>query len=133
LGAAAGDPEKGYYSYNRGEWWIYALNRPIRSTWNAVYAANVAVVINGHDRGHKLFRPMEPDGDFNYERGIREFVVGTGGKERRSFGTVKANRVVSTPIRLSYSSKTFDAAKYSLKVVPVVSESFTDSGSRSSH
>jgi hypothetical protein len=26
FGAAAGDPSKGYYSYNRGDWRIYALN-----------------------------------------------------------------------------------------------------------
>jgi hypothetical protein len=42
-----------------------------------VYAANVAELINGHDLDHRLFRLMEPISDFNYERGIWAFVVGT--------------------------------------------------------
>jgi acid phosphatase type 7 len=44
-----------------------------------LYAANVDVVINGHDHTYERFAPQDPDGRLDPAHGIREFVVGTGG------------------------------------------------------
>src|SRR5215212_11336813 len=52
----------------------------MRSSWDALYAANADVVLNGHDHNYQVFAPQDPEGNADPERGIREFVVGTGGR-----------------------------------------------------
>jgi len=49
------------------------------ATWEALYAANADVVVNGHDHDYERFALQRPDGTEDQQRGIREFVVGTGG------------------------------------------------------
>ena len=54
-------------------------NVDMRELWRTLYAANVDVVINGHDHLYERFAPQDPDGRPDSVRGIREFIVGTGG------------------------------------------------------
>jgi hypothetical protein len=51
----------------------------MRPTWDALYAANVDVVLNGHDHVYERFAPQTPSGVADPARGIREVVVGSGG------------------------------------------------------
>jgi len=62
--------------------------------WDLLYANDVDVVVSGHDHDYERFAPQDPDGNANAVRGIREFVVGTGGAELRPFATVIANSEV---------------------------------------
>jgi hypothetical protein len=48
--------------------------------WEDLYAAGADVVLNGHDHAYQRFGPQTPTGVSDPERGIREFVVGTGGR-----------------------------------------------------
>jgi hypothetical protein len=59
--------------------------------WRALYDAGADVVINGHDHDYERFAPQDPDAHLDPDRGIREFVVGTGGAALRTFPTVRAN------------------------------------------
>ncbi len=43
---------------------------------------------------YERFAPQDADGNLDLARGIREFVVGTGGAELRGWGTVKPNSQV---------------------------------------
>jgi 3',5'-cyclic AMP phosphodiesterase CpdA len=58
--------------------------------WDALAQDGAEVVLSGHEHVYERFAPQSPTGapDAN---GVREFVVGTGGKSRYGFGTVKAN------------------------------------------
>ncbi len=57
-----------------------------------LYAANVEVVLNGHDHDYERFAPQDPSGKLDLQRGIREFVVGTGGKNsHRTFASAQPN------------------------------------------
>ena len=47
--------------------------------WKDLYAAGVELVINGHDHDYERFAPMDASGVQDPARGIRQFVVGTGG------------------------------------------------------
>jgi hypothetical protein len=51
----------------------------------------VDVVINGHDHLYQRFAPQNPNGVSDPQRGIREFVVGTGGAELYRFARSQAN------------------------------------------
>ena len=62
--------------------------------WRALYDAGADVVVNGHDHDYERFAPQDPDARADNERGVREFVVGTGGGELRPFKTRVANSEV---------------------------------------
>jgi hypothetical protein len=47
--------------------------------YRILYNANADVVLSGHDHLYERFGPQTPDGAPDPARGIREFVVGTGG------------------------------------------------------
>ena len=47
--------------------------------WNALYAAGVDVVLNGHEHGYQQLSPLDENGQLDVPHGIRTFVVGTGG------------------------------------------------------
>lgn len=50
-----------------------------REFWRQLYAAGAEIVLNGHDHLFERFAPQDPDGRSDPARGIREFIVGTGG------------------------------------------------------
>jgi len=62
-----------------------------RELWRVMYDAGVDIVINGHDHLYQRFSPQNPDGLSDQQRGIREFVVGTGGAELYKFSRSQPN------------------------------------------
>ena len=177
FGSAAGPPSRGYYSYDKGDWHVVALdsnceqvrggcgasspmvawlerdlaahrtrctiayfhhplfssgehgNQPqTRPIWEALYAADADVVVSAHDHSYERFAPQRPDGTRDESRGIREFVVGTGGGEHYSFATIEPNSQVRNATTYGVLKITLDARSYAWEFVPVESESFTDSG-----
>jgi acid phosphatase type 7 len=64
---------------------IHGDDENVEPFWQALYAAGADVVINGHEHDYERFAPQDPTGNEDRIRGIREFVVGTGGAELRSF------------------------------------------------
>ncbi|HET7172568.1 MAG TPA: metallophosphoesterase [Gaiellales bacterium] len=53
-----------------------------RYFWQTLSAAGADVVLNGHIHTYARFAPQDPDGQVNAADGIREFIVGTGGKSQ---------------------------------------------------
>jgi hypothetical protein len=180
FGAAAGDPKKGYYSYDRGDWHVIVLNSncsqvpcaagsaqdtwlradlanhpnkctlayfhaplyssgqygnstSVRPFWKALYQANADVVLSGHEHDYERFAPQNPYGAFDSARGIREFVVGTGGTYLRPFGTIKPNSVSRNASTHGVLKLTLNLSGYAWKFVPVAGKTFTDSGTASCH
>lgn len=62
--------------------------------WQALYDNRADLVINGHDHTYERFAAQAPDGTADPARGIRQFVVGTGGAALYSFGAARANSEV---------------------------------------
>jgi hypothetical protein len=105
----------------------------MRPTWNALYSANADVVVNGHDHSYERFAPQRPDGIRDGARGIREFVVGTGGGEHYPFGSIKPNSQVRNANTFGVLKLTLNSGYYAWKFVPVAGKSFTDSGTKRCH
>ena len=183
FGAAAGDPQKGYYSYELGDWHIIALNsecyavggceagspqeqwlrqdlaahptkctlaywhKPLFSSgaehgndpevkplWDALYAANADVVIGGHDHHYERFAPQDPSGKPDPHRGIREFVVGTGGKNsHRKLASPQPNSEVRQADTYGVLKLTLHSTSYDWAFVPESGKTFADSGSGTCH
>jgi 3',5'-cyclic AMP phosphodiesterase CpdA len=62
--------------------------------WAILYRQGVDVVLNGHDHDYERFAPQDPDGHRDRQRGIREFVVGTGGAKLTPFLWIRPNSEV---------------------------------------
>lgn len=62
--------------------------------WRTLYDAGADVVLSGHAHDYERFDPQTPDARRDDERGLREFVVGTGGKNNYPFRRTEANSVV---------------------------------------
>ena len=182
FGEAAGDPKKGYYSYDLGGWHVVVLNSQcwevvrcgpyspmidwlekdlasspllctlaywhnplfssgyhgnypgMKSAWEALYADDAEVVLNGHDHNYERFAPQSPSGAADDGRGIRQFVVGTGGGELRPLRTtIEANSEVRNANTFGVLKLTLHPNSYEWKFVPVAGESFTDSGTSECH
>jgi hypothetical protein len=103
------------------------------ASWEALYAANADVVVNGHDHDYERFAPQGPDGIIDPRRGIREFVVGTGGAERRPFRAIEPNSQARDDNTPGVLKLTLKPASYDWEFVPVAGKTFTDSGTESCH
>jgi 3',5'-cyclic AMP phosphodiesterase CpdA len=51
----------------------------MRDAWQLLYDAGAELVLSGHDHDYERFAPQDADGRLDPARGIRQFVVGTGG------------------------------------------------------
>jgi len=51
----------------------------MHDAWRELHAAGVDVVIAAHDHTYERFAPMNGDGQADVARGVRLFIVGTGG------------------------------------------------------
>jgi hypothetical protein len=69
--------------------------RDVRPFWRLLYQAGADIVLNGHDHDYERFSRLDPDGGWDWFHGIREFVVGTGGKSLyRNINTTPTTRAV---------------------------------------
>jgi len=51
----------------------------MRDAWQLLYDAGAELVLSGHDHDYERFAPQDANGRTDPARGIRQFVVGTGG------------------------------------------------------
>jgi hypothetical protein len=105
----------------------------IRPLWDALYDANADVVINGHDHDYERFAPQTPGGAPDPVRGIREFVVGTGGKGLRPFGVPKPHSEARNAEAFGVLKLTLHAKSYDWQFVPEEGRAFQDAGSGVCH
>jgi hypothetical protein len=62
--------------------------------WQLLYEYHADLVLNGHDHLYARYRPLDASGNYDPLRGIREFIVGTGGE---TLDTVVTTTVTSGP------------------------------------
>ncbi|HEY7525417.1 MAG TPA: metallophosphoesterase [Candidatus Limnocylindria bacterium] len=104
----------------------------VKAFWDLLATAGVDVVLNGHAHDYERFAPQTPDA-VAADDGIREFIVGTGGRTLGGFGDPAANSEVR-------QAKTWGALRmrlapggYSWQFYRAAGEDFTDSGTGVCH
>ena len=105
----------------------------VQPLWQALYDNNADLVLGGHDHNYERFSPQNPAGGLDLVRGIREFVVGTGGRNTSSLGTIKANSQVRNASTFGVLKVTLRPNSYDWQFVPIPGQTFTDSGTASCH
>ena len=181
FGAAAGDPTKGYYSYDLGRWHLIVINsncaqvggckagspqeqwlrqdlaahpapctiamwhhpryssgehgddKSMRDIWQALYDANADVVLSGHDHDYERFGPQDADSKSDPARGIRQFVVGTGGRDLYKWEHKDTDSEVKNNETFGVLKMTLHDDGYEWEFIPVEGQTFTDKGSAKCH
>jgi hypothetical protein len=174
-GGAAGDPAKGYYSFDLGGWHLVSLNTNCskvggcgpgspqlqwlqtdlathrtkctlafwhhptfssgkigsidwsREFWETLQAAGAELVLTGHDHHYERFAPQDADGNAD-PNGLREFVVGTGGRNHTSAVAPQPNSEIRDSQTYGVLKLTLRASSYDWAFVPEAGEKFTDRG-----
>ena len=72
----------------------HASDRRLNPLVRVLYAHGVDVILSGHDHDYERFAPQDPDGRLDRRRGIRSFVVGTGGAWPGPFIRIQDNSEV---------------------------------------
>ena len=101
--------------------------------WEALYEAGADVVLSGHEHNYERFAPQDPGGKADPQRGIREFVVGTGGKSPYPILEPIANSEVYDDETYGVLELTLNPKSLEWRFIPVEGETFTDSGSARCH
>jgi len=104
-----------------------------RPLWQALYDFDADVIISGHDHNYQRFAPQTPAGVADPTRGIRQFVVGTGGISHYNFSTPIANTEAYNIDTWGVLKLTLYAQSYTWEFVPVAGMTYTDSGSGDCH
>jgi acid phosphatase type 7 len=103
-------------------------NRSLQPMWSDLYDAGVDVVLAGHDHDYERFRPLDAKGRSDPQRGIRTFIVGTGGVGLRGFDPhPMPGSVVRQHSTFGVLAMTLSPTSYSWRFVPV-GDGFHDSG-----
>ena len=177
FGSAAGDANKGYYSYDLGAWHVVMLNSNLdvatgspqetwlradlaahtqrctvaiwhhprfssgphgssvvlQPIWKALYDAGADLVVVGHDHLYERFAPQNADGQLDVARGMREFVVGTGGAAAYAIASPAPHSEVRNSGTRGVLKLTLYPDRYDWNFVPVAGSTFADAGSASCH
>lgn len=181
FGEAAGDPTKGYYSYDLGKWHVIVLNSicsqiggcgpgsaeeqwvrqdlaahpalctvamshhpryssgehgddpSMRAIWQALYEAGAEVVLSGHDHTYERFGPQDADSKGAPSRGVRQFVIGTGGRSLYRWEHGDADSEVKNNETFGVLKMTLHDDGYDWEFIPAEGGTFTDKGSAKCH
>lgn len=105
----------------------------MQDVWDILYAANVDVVLAGHDHDYERFAPQDGKGNLNAERGIAQFVVGTGGSGLSTFGMRRANSEKGQNQVHGVLKLVLKENGYDWQFLPVETSAFQDLGSAACH
>ncbi len=105
----------------------------MKPLFQALYDANADVVLGGHAHSYERFAPQNPSGALDNARGLRQFVVGTGGAFWTSISTPKPNSEVRQNNTYGVLKMTLKPTGYDYQFVPEAGKTWTDAGSGTCH
>jgi Ca2+-binding RTX toxin-like protein len=105
----------------------------MQDIWQALYDAEADVVLAGHSHNYERLAPMDASGNRDSVRGIRSFVVGTGGAFFTGISNIRPNSEVHQSNTYGVLKLTLHAGGYDWQFVPEAGRTFTDSGSGNCH
>jgi hypothetical protein len=105
----------------------------VQPLWQALYNAGADVVLNGHAHNYQRFAPQSPSGATDPARGIREFVVGTGGNSHRPLGPPIPNEETVNDTTFGLLRLMLLDSGYTWRFVPTSGGVFADSGTGACH
>lgn len=103
------------------------------SMWTPLYNAGAEIVLNGHVHNYERFGEMTPGNVAAPGRGIREWVVGTGGANIGTSTAAPATLEVANGTTWGVLKLWLDTDGYYWKFIPIAGQTFTDMGYTACH
>jgi len=91
--------------------------KPMQGAWSKLYAAGVDVVLNGHQHNYERFAPMNVSGAADPIEGIRQFIVGSGGRGLDGYVNTYATSEVRNNTDFGVLKLTLHATSYDWQFV----------------
>jgi acid phosphatase type 7 len=107
---------------------VYEDDARTATFWDALYTARADVVLNGHDHNYQRYPPLNRRGEIDRARGIRSFVVGTGGRRHYELRRDPRRRTANDDT-LGILKLTLRPTGYSWRFIPVAGAGYRDAGS----
>jgi hypothetical protein len=112
---------------------VHGNNAEMEAFWQDLYQAKADVVLTGHDHLYERFAPQGPGGKLDPKLGLREFVVGSGGKSLYPFKTLRANSEVRIDNTYGVLKLALGAKRYDWEFLPTVAGQPNDKGQALCH
>ena len=122
-----------YWAFPRFSSGVHGNDTTMTAIWQALYDGGADVVISGHDHIYERFAPQDPHGTRDATRGIREFVVGTGGGGLTTVVNVQPNSEVRISGTFGVLKLILQPTSYSWRFIAARGGTATDSGSANCH
>jgi hypothetical protein len=118
-----------YWHHPRFSSGFHGSDAALQPIWQALYDFGADVVLSGHDHSYERFAPQTPSGVADPVRGIREFIVGTGGRSHYAIATPIANSEANDDETFGVLKLTLHPTSYDWDFIPIAGFAYTDSGS----
>jgi acid phosphatase type 7 len=106
----------------------------VKPFWHILYNHHAEVILNGHAHRYERFARIKPSGARSLAKGIRQFIVGTGGAPGEFQHGSDEPRVQAKKIGAPGVLKLeLGSGFYHWKFVPVAGRNYTDSGRARCH
>ena len=112
---------------------VHGPTAALQSLYTTLYELGVDILLTGHEHNYERFAPLDPAGVVDPVRGIRQFVVGTGGRSHYPLGPPASGSEVRNDNTFGVLALTLRPGSYQWQFVPEAGKSFTDSGSYNCH
>jgi len=111
-----------------------ATNTSVMPLVQLLYDAGVELLLSGHDHVYERFAPQSVSGQIDSSTGIRQIIVGTGGRSLYEVGTIHPNSVVHDNTTFGVLKLTLHDGGYEWSFVPAWGHgSFSDAGADVCH
>ena len=105
----------------------------VAALFEILYEAGADVVLSGHAHMYERLAPMDPDGVADPQRGVRQFVAGTGGRSLYGFGPINPNSEVRSNASFGVLRLVLRPAAYDWEFLPAGDGTFRDADSDDCH
>jgi hypothetical protein len=105
----------------------------LQAFWQILYDAGAELVLAGHAHNYQRWAPLNAARTIDRQRGLRQFVVGTGGRVFHSVTPQAPEQEAVNADTYGVLRLTLKATGYDWRFVPVAGRTFTDAGSGSCH
>jgi len=107
----------------------HGSDRDLEDFWRLLYEAGTEIVLSAHDHIYERFAPQDPKGKADPERGIRQFIVGTGGGGVYRLGRPARNSEIRDNSTYGVLKLTLGPGRYQWEFISPGVGRFSDSGS----
>jgi hypothetical protein len=119
--------------FSSGIFRSHSVHAELKRFWEDLYAAHADLILAGHEHSYERFALQDPDGRADPQHGIREIVVGTGGRSHDPLGLALPNSELQNFDTYGVLKLTLFPQGYTWEFIAEEGKSFHDSGAGVCH